>query len=194
MRVAHTVPVTWRGRSITEVLARLDLHAMAVSTVRRVTDEGENLFARLRAISAAVLVRIHKGRSESQGPSALERLWEEIAVLHVAGVSPQLLALYAVETLHLIDRLELGQPATPSSLLGAIHRANLAQAQEGIAESQLLTHGDFELSPGDLDRLADATKAEIAAKQLQLSMIAKLRSSRRPARAGMGLLQGRMHA
>lgn len=192
MRVAHTLPTTWRRRNLTEASRQLELHAMAVATVRRVTEGTEQVFDRLREVSSAILVRIHKARSETQAPSALERVWEEMIALHLAGVPSHQLRLYVIETLHLLETLEQqGEPVTPQQVLAALHQANLAQMLEATAESQLLTAGDRGLSIGDVDRLVDATKSELAAKKVQLERLTQLQRQQRRERRGLSVVRGR---
>lgn len=183
MRVAQHIPVTWRGRTFVEIVTQLDLHARAVSVMRRAS-EGDPILAGLRRISQSIVTRIHKARSETQPPSALERLWEELAALHAAGATPQELRLVVLETQHLLDDLDTAgkQQVTSACVLDSIHAANRSCAQEALAESQLLTRADRVLALGDIERHIDATKHDIAAKQVQLSRMETMRRQLRRSR------------
>lgn len=190
MRVAQPIPVTWRGRNLTTETTRLDLHARAVSTMRRVTDGSADFFIRLRAISVGLVARIHKARSLTQTPSALERLWEEIVALRLAGVPDHQLRIVAVETQHLVDDLASHEIETPQAVLTAMLEANEAAAREQLAESMLTHRGDRAITIGDLDRLAEQTKANIAAQKHQLLKVTRLRRQLAISRRGLGVMRG----
>lgn len=173
MRVAHHVPATWRGRTLIAEATRLRLHERAVAASRRISD-GADLLRGLRRVSAPVHTRVTKARSETQSPSALERLWEELVALHLAGATLQQLRLAVVETAHLLEDL-VPVAGGQQAVLEAIHAANAASAAETDAESRLLTRADRALTVGDLERLEESTKSDIAAKQRQLTALARLR-------------------
>lgn len=183
MRVPQHLPDTWRVRTFTETLTRLDLHARAVSVMRRAS-EGDPILSGLRQISQAIATRVRKARSETQPPSALERLWEELVAKHIAGATPQQLRLVVLETQHLLDDLDVADKleVTPACVLESIHAANRTCADEAVAESQLLTRADRVLSLGDIERHIDATKTDIAAKQVQLSRMEAMRRQLRRSR------------
>jgi len=140
--------------------------------MRRVT---EDALPAIRRRDPAALTKIHKARSETQGPSALERLWELLIVLYAAGVPEQRLREIAVETTHLLDDLCQTAPVSLQSVLEAAHQGNVTACAEQLAESTLLARADRTLTIGDLDRYAEATRAELGAKKVQLLAVAKLR-------------------
>lgn len=184
MRVAHTATATWRGRSTTQEATRLDLHHRAVATMRRLTDDA---LPALR--DRAMIARVHKARSETQGPSALERLWEILVALHAAGVEEARLREVLVETAHLLDDLHGHAPASVQEVLEAAHQANVASCAEQLAESALSNRADRALTIGDLDRYAETTRAEIAAKKVQLLAVSRLRRQIAQGR-GLNLVRG----
>lgn len=184
MRVAQHLPTTWRGRT-TEAAPLIDLRRFANETMRRISESAS--FRKLRSISKSVLVRIHKARSESQNPSALERLWEELRALKAAGAPEAQLREVVVATSQVIH--DDSKPVTPALVLASIDGANAAAAAEMIAESRLTTHGDRELPDCDLEGLEAASRAAVAAHELQLARVSKLRRQRAAAR-GMRVVQG----
>lgn len=187
MRVAHSVPVTWRGRTPEEAQP-IDLRAHAIATMRRLTDNLD--LKKVRAISKRVLTIIHKGRSDSQQPGPLERLFELLWTAKKAGASEQDLRAVVIGTLEVIEAEERATPISEPDVLEAMHKANIASAEETLAESRLLTRGDRILTPGELDRLADATRREIAALESQLRVIARLRRQTPTSRRGLAVLRG----
>lgn len=186
MRVTPTATATWRGRSTTMEATRLDLHARAVATMRRLTDDA---LPALRAGDRAIIVRVHKARSETQAPSALERLWEILVALHRAGVGEARLREVVVETAHVLDEIVGAAPASVQSVLEAAHQANVASCAEQLAESALTNRADRALTIGDLDRYAETTRAEIAAKKVQLAAVTRLRRQLANGR-GLNLVRG----
>lgn len=190
MRVAQPIPATWRGRNLTTETTRLDLHARAVAAMRRATEGATNMFEKMRSLSLGVLARIHKARSLTQTPSALERLWEELVALRLAGVPDHQLRIVAVETQHLIDDMASDTIETPQTVLTAMLEANEAAAREQLAESMLTHRADREVTIGDLDRLAEHTKANIAAQKHQLLKVTRLRRHLAISRHGFGVVRG----
>ena len=168
MRVAHPHPATWRGRTQPETPYQRDLHALAVDIHRAVTDNLDGLWARLKAKSATVYTRVQKARSETQQPSALARVLEEILALHQAGVPSARLNLYVIEVANLIASLDGQGAVTAQRVLEAMHEANVAATQETVAESKMALRADRALTPGDLAAMREYTRNLIGALQVQL--------------------------
>ena len=168
MRVAHTHPATWRGRTQPETRYQRDLHALAVDIHRAVTDNLDGLWERLKAKSQAIYTRVQKARSETQQPSALARVFEEILALHHAGVPTARLNLYVVETANIIASLDGPGAVTAQRVLEAMHEANVAATHEAVAESRLALRADRALTPGDLQAMREYTRNLIAALHVQL--------------------------
>lgn len=168
MRVAQHAPTTWRGRTQSEARPPRDLNAHAVAIVRAVTDNLDGMWQRLRRTSAAVYTRVQKARSETQQPSALARVFEEILALHGAGVPKERLNIYVVETAAMVASLDGPSDGTAQAMLEAMQVANAAGAAEALAESQLALRADRTLGITDIQRLREKTRDAIAALQLQL--------------------------
>lgn len=186
MRVAHTVPVTWRGRSITDVATRLQLEARVVRVYQRLT---EDLLPALRRQGARIRTRFHKARSRTQGPSAFYRFAEELIALHVAGAPAHRLRLAVVELGLIVDELD-PRGASVEAMLAAIHAANAAGAEETTSESRLLTRADRAVTVADLDAFEEATTAKIAAANDQLVQVARLKRHLRMSRLGIRCVEG----
>ena len=168
MRVAQTHPATWRGRTQPETRYQRDLFKLAVDIHRAVTDNVDGLWERLKAKSNAVYTRVQKARSETQQPSALARVFEEILELHRAGVPSEKLNLYVVETANIIASLDGPGAVTAQRVLEAMHEANVAATHETVAESRLALRADRALTVGDLQAMREYTRNLIAALQVQL--------------------------
>lgn len=168
MRVAQHHPTTWRGRTHGAPAPTLDPMAKAVAVVRAVTDNLDGMWQRLRDTSAAVYTRVQKARSDTQQPSALARVFEEILALHRAGVPASRLNIYVVEIANLVSSLDGPENVTAQVLLEAMHVANHAGAAEQLAESQMVLRADRTLGVADCERLREKTVAAIASLQLQL--------------------------
>ncbi len=137
MRVAQHSSATWRGRTNT-----LDLNNRAIEVVRAVTDNVEGMWKRLAASSRAVYTRLQKARSETQQPSALARVFEEILALYAAGVSKERLNIYVVETANIVASLDGPASITAQRVLESMHVANLAGCEEQVAESMMALRAD----------------------------------------------------
>ncbi|MBA3853313.1 MAG: hypothetical protein C0503_02800 [Gemmatimonas sp.] len=135
---------------------------------RSVTDNIDGLWARLKRGSHAVYTRVQKARSETQQPSALARVFEEVLALHGAGVPTERLNLYVVEIANLIASLDGQGAVTAQRVLEAMHSANVAATHEAVAESQLALRPDRALTLGDLAGMHERTRNLIAALQVQL--------------------------
>jgi predicted nuclease with RNAse H fold len=168
MRVVETHPATWRGRTQPETRYQRDLHKIAVDIHRAVTDNLDGLWDRLKRSSHAVYTRVQKARSETQQPSALARVLEEILVLHQNGVPSERLNIYVVETANIIASLDGPGAVTAQRVLEAMHGANVAATHETIAESRLALRSDRALTVGDLQAMREYTRNLIAALQVQL--------------------------
>lgn len=184
MRVLQHAPGTWRARTI-EAAPRLDLRKAAINTMRRISETAS--FEKLRRISRAIAVRVKKARSESQTPSALERLWEELTALKASGTSEGVLHEVCVATEQVIT--EDATPVTPALVLASIDSANAAAAAEMLAESKITTRADRELPDADLEGLEVASRALVAKHKHQLTLVSKLRRQR-AAERGLRVLQG----
>lgn len=171
MRVAHTHPATWRGRTQPEAPITRDLQAHAVAITRAVTDDLDGLWDRLKRGSQAIYTRVQKARSATQQPSALARVLEEILALHGAGVPSERLNIYVVEIANLIGSLDGKGAVTAQCVLEAMQAANVAQAHEAMAESRMALRPDRALTVGDLQGMRDYTRQLIAALQVQLLCI-----------------------
>ena len=182
MHVTPHVPVTWRNRSLPHLLAALDLSGRCAHVMRGVS-AGDGVFAALRRLSRPILARIHKARSVTQTPSALERHEEEIVALHLAGVPNHQLRLVAVDLHLLVDDLT-SRPVTSADVLEAIAQSDRTEAAEQLAESKLTTRPDRAVIAPDVDGLIDATRADLAADSEKLSRLVALKralaASRRP--------------
>lgn len=168
MRVAHTSSATWRGRTSTLERPPLDWNARAVAIVRAVTDNIDGLWQRLSKTSAKIYTRVQKARSETQQPSALARVFEEILALYAAGVPKERLNIYVVETAAIVASLDGPSTVTAQCVLEAMHVANVAGAAEQLAESQMALRADRVLSLGDIQRARETTRDTIAALTRQL--------------------------
>lgn len=169
MRVAHTHPATWRGRTHAADRPHIDWNARAVAVVRSVTDNIDGLWQRLSQTSARIYTRVQKARSDTQTPSALARVFEEILVLYQAGVSKERLNIYVVETARIVASLDGPSTVTAQCVLEAMQVANVADAAEALAESKLVLRADRVLSLADIQQLREKTVDEIAALQVQLT-------------------------
>lgn len=188
MPVAHTHPATWRGRTL-PAAPPLDLHARAVAVVRAVTDDVSGLWGKLKAKSRTIYTRVQKARSETQQPSALARVFEEILALYEAGAPKERLQIYVTETALLVASLDGPQGVTAQRMLEVMHQANLATAEESTAESKLALRPDRELPLGSLEDLREKTRNALATLQLQLYCLDQqitLRRAQRPMRVLRG--------
>lgn len=185
MRVAHATPATWRGKG-PETLSLRHRIAERARGWYRAASEGEVL-TRLRELGARWLTRLHKARSETQGPSAFERLLEDIVVLRCAGAQAAALQQATV----VIDRL-LGdldeRPADAQAVLAAIEDSNLAEARTNAAETRLTCRPHRRLDEGDLNELLDHWQRELAAKSHALRIISAFRRDLRLQRASLALV------
>lgn len=188
MRVQHTVPGTWRARTHAQA-ALPDPHLRAVAVVRAVTDGLDEVWQRLRTRSVNIYTRLKKARSETQAPSALARVFEEILALHHEGASPERLQIYVTETALLVASLDGPQGVTAQRMLDVMHEANLAGAAEAVAESKLALRPDRELPLGGLEEHREKTRNALAALQQQLYCLDQQIAQRR-AQPPMRVIRG----
>jgi hypothetical protein len=186
MHVTPSLPATWRGRSTSEIAARLDLEGRTQRLYQRIT---EGVLPGIRRQGPKLLARFHKARSATQTPSAIQRVAEEIIALFVADQTIPRIRLVVVELGRIVDELD-PRGASVASVLQAIHAANAAGAEEATIESQLLTRPDRAISAADLDAFEEVTMEQIAAGQTQLLEVTRLRRHLRMARLGIGTVNG----
>ena len=189
MHVTQQVPVTWRHRTVVGLMAHLEVRARCVRVMTRLSD-GAGIFARLATVARQVLTRIHKARSATQTPSALERHVEELTALQLAGQPAHVLRLSAVVLHEVITDLE-ARPGSTAAVLDAIATADQTEAAEQLAESRATTRADRQLTEGDLAEIEDRTRADIAADSEKLARCAALR---RQLRASRGLAPITVHS
>lgn len=185
LQVARPVPATWRSGTIQTVASRVGLHDRAAAWYQRASN-GPGILARLRVLGKSIVVRFHKSRaqSESNTPSALERLGEDLIALKLAGVPAHQMRSVVVELEHFIEDLD-SAPVEETAVLVALEHAHGAECAENLAEAKMLCRADRVLTQGDIDAVIDAKKAKVAADQHWIAAASKLRRQLRASRAGL---------
>ena len=187
--VAHPVPATWRGGTLPEIAARIQLRGRVVRLYRRIT-AGAVLIGVRQKLGARWVGIVQKARSETQTPSTLERMGEQLIAFFLAGAKPQDLRQVSVALDGIVDDLLDAGPVHDRDVLQSVRAAMRAEAQEDEAEAALLCRGDRELTPADLARLIDTKETEIAADRDAIVKARRLLAQKDATRLGLTVIRG----